>query len=162
MYNQPNLMPGYNTDRSFGLGVLHDLYFRRIIVDYYPVSAYYTAKDSCFEIHADGYNFGFYDIEVNYPLKDGNYSDYSLAAVGPISATWKISDNPEDWFDFFDPDSICHTENIVFDNITVCGEKCVDGGKLLLVRRQTVNPDYPKTTPAGGTGYGVAREVFIV
>ena len=162
LYNQPNLMPGYNTDKSFGLGSLYNLYFRRMKIDYYPSDAYYTVKNSCFEMHADGYNINLSDIEVNFPLRDRGHSDYSLMAVGPISATWKISDNPDDWFDFFDPDSVCHVDGITIENITVCGEKCNDREKLLLVRRQSVNPDYPKTTPAGGTGYGVAREVFIV
>jgi len=78
-----------------------------------------------------------------------------------LPTTWKINDNPDDWFDFFDPDSNCHVDRITYENITVNGEACKDEDKLLYVRHQTVNPDYPNTTPAGGTGFGVVKEIYI-
>ncbi len=162
LYNQPNLMPGYNLDKSFGLGSLYNLYFENMTFDYYNAQQYYTVKNACFELHADAYNLNFSDISVNYPLCDPEYSDYHFLAVGPISATWKITDNPEDWFDFFDPDSVCHADRITMNNISENGEKCLDSEKLLYIRKQTVNPDYPNTTPAGGTGFGTVKEFWLV
>ena len=162
LYNQPNLMPGYNLDKSFGLGSLYNLYFENMTFDYYNAQQYYTVKNACFELHADAYNLNFSDISVNYPLCDPEYSDYHFLAVGPISATWKITDNPEDWFDFFDPDSVCHADRITMNNISENGEKCLDSEKLLYIRKQTVNPDYPSTTPAGGTGFGTVKEFWLV
>ena len=161
LYNQPNLMPGYNFDKSFGLGSIYNLYCDNITFDYYPVENYYTVKNACFELHADAYNLNFSNISVNYPLCDSKYSNYRFFAVGPISATWKINDNPDDWFDFFDPDSVCHADRITMSDISVNGQKCLDADKLLYLRKQTVNPDYPKTTPAGGTGFGIVKEFWL-
>ncbi len=160
-YNQPNLMPGYNFDKSFGLGEINNVYFDNVTFDYYPLNQYYTQKDACIEVHADCFNLNFKNIKINYPLADKDHDNYRFIAVGPISATWKINDNPDDWFDFFDPDSNCHVDRITLENITVNGEACKDEDKLLYVRHQTVNPDYPNTTPAGGTGFGVVKEIYI-
>lgn len=161
MYCQPNLMPGYKFDKSFGLGSVYNLYFENMTFDYFDVKNYYTVKNACFELHADAYNLNFSNINVNYPLCDREYSDYRFLAVGPISATWKISNDPKDWYDFFDTDSVCHVDRITMDNIAVRNEKCTDCEKLLFIRKQTVNPDYPNTTPAGGTGFGTVKEFYL-
>lgn len=162
LYYQPDWTPDGKNDRSFGPGLIHNLFFRRIRMDYYPANAYYTAKNACFEIHANGGEIHLSDIDVSYPLADPAYSDYRFVAVGPNSATWKYSDNPEDWVEFFDPDRDCHIDGVTMTNITVQGERCNDPDLLILIRKLTVNPDYPRKTPAGGTGRGTVRNIRII
>ena len=161
LYNQPNLMPGQQKDRSLGLGCMYNIFFENITFDYFDSKKYYTVKNAGFEIDADIYNISFKNISFNYPLCNESFSNYNAIAVGPISATWKTTDNPKDWVDFFEADDICKVNKMVIDNVAVNGEPCKDVEKLILVRHLTINPDYPNTTPRGGTGYGVIRELFI-
>lgn len=161
LYNQPNLMPGCQQDRSVGLGCMYNIFFEDITFDYFNARDYYTKKDACFEIISDIYNISFRNINFNYPLRDRNYSNYSAVAVGPVSATWKNSDNPDDWYDFYETDQVCEVDRIVMENFSVNGKPCTDPEKLLLVRHLEINPDYPKTTPKGGTGYGIVGELYI-
>ena len=163
LYQQPSLVEGYSGwDKSMGIGAIYNVFFENMTIDFFDAKNYYTVKNSAFEIHADAFNIGFKNINFNFPLRDKNYCDYCAVAVGPISHTWKRTENPDDWFDFFDPDSICKVKNISMEDIKINGEPCTDTDKLLMLRRQTLNLDYPKTTPAGGIGFGVLDELYVI
>lgn len=161
LYNQPNLMPGQSKDHSTGIGCLYHIFFEDITFDYLDEKDYYTQKDAAFELHADTYDISFRNIRFNYPLCDEKYSGYHAVAVGPMSVTWKITEDPKDWIDFFEANSICKVSRLALEDISVNGERCTDLDKLLYIRRLTVNPDYPKTTPKGGTGFGVVDSLYI-
>ena len=79
-----------------------------------------------------------------------------LVSVGPISFTWKrhYPDEPEKWGELFSPDVVCEAKNITFDNITFNGAKMTELSDIMSEVHLSINPDYPNTTPKGGTGYG--------
>jgi len=86
----------------------------------------------------------------------------SFVSVGPLSAVWTNgSDNPEDWGEVFDPDAVCHVTDIYFKNI--CFEDGVAETKEDLMQeiKMKLNPDYPRTKPKGGTGYGTIGKISI-
>ncbi|MBQ9732832.1 MAG: hypothetical protein IJV74_01200, partial [Clostridia bacterium] len=64
--------------------------------------------------------------------------------------------------ELFEPDLICHAHGLTFKNIRFGGTPCSDPDILVRARHLTVNPDYPRTTPQGGTGYGVVEDVKIL
>ena len=49
----------------------------------------------------------------------------------------------------------------MFEGVQMGDALCTEESALVQARRLTVNPDYPHTTPRGGTGYGVVRGVDI-
>ena len=87
----------------------------------------------------------------------------SVAIIGPKSSTWTQGySDPAEWTELFEPDLICTADGIAFRNIVFAGEVCTDRGTLIREQRLTVNPDYPRTIPRGGTGYGVVEGVKIL
>ena len=52
-------------------------------------------------------------------------------------------------------------EDIYFKNITFKDGKATTRQELTKEIKMTVNPDYPNTTPRGGTGYGVLGKIHI-
>ena len=88
--------------------------------------------------------------------------DVKFVSVGPLSAVWRNgSDNPDDWGEVFDPDAICHADDIYLKNITFAGVKIDDKEKLSRATKMTINEDYPNTVPKGGTGYGTLGKVYV-
>lgn len=84
-----------------------------------------------------------------------------LVSVGPLSAVWKHgSDNPDEWGEVFDPDAICHVEDFYFKNITFEGELVNHPAEIVREVHMKVNENYPKTTPKGGTGYGIVGRLI--
>ena len=85
-----------------------------------------------------------------------------FVSVGPLSAVWKNgSENPEDWGEVFDPDAICHVYDLYFKNISFSDGKATERQELTKEIKMRINPDYPDTTPRGGTGYGVLGKIHI-
>ena len=89
---------------------------------------------------------------------------FALVDIGPMSATIKpkqTKDAPATWREVFSPDKDCTVKHLTVLGVqTVVGAKgegelaSVDAEKLIRVGSQVVNPDYPTTTPQGGTGKG--------
>ena len=63
------------------------------------------------------------------------------------------------WDEVFDSDAICHATDIYLKNVDFAGQKITDTAVLSKTVRMTPNPDYPKTTPKGGTGYGTLGKI---
>ena len=58
-------------------------------------------------------------------------------------------DEPEKWGELFSPDAICEAKNITFK-----GAKMTKLDDIMSKVHLSINPDYPNTTPKGGTCYG--------
>ena len=85
-----------------------------------------------------------------------------VVEVGPKSSTWKRGfSDPKMWAELFDPELICTAKNLSFKNITFAGQPCSDEQAIVGCHRLQPNPDYPNTTPKGGTGYGVIENYSI-
>jgi hypothetical protein len=63
---------------------------------------------------------------------------------------------PEKWTEIFSPDLDCTVRNV-----SITGVRTKDSptdlpiDQVVKVIEQKLNPDYPKTTPKGGTGKGI-------
>ena len=93
-------------------------------------------------------------MSLRFPLTPA----YHLVAIGPKSQTYKHgrSDDPARWTEIFSPDRDCTVRNL-----TVGGVRIRESQEKLFIERvvqvieQKLNPDYPETTPRGGTGKGI-------
>ena len=82
---------------------------------------------------------------------------WHLLAIGPKSATYKH--NPTDatkWTEIFSPDLDCTVRNVRVSGVRLAGStEDLPTERLVTVIEQRLNPDYPRTTPRGGTGRGI-------
>ena len=93
-------------------------------------------------------------MKLNFPFTP----DHHLLAIGPKSQTYKYgrSEDPARWTEIFSPGLDCTVRNL-----SVSGVRTRDSHtdlpieQVVKVVEQKLNPDYPKTTPRGGTGKGI-------
>ena len=166
MYYQPyylNAKYGKGFDSAETVGRIDEIYFENISIpgvreigfnDLIPVLGLFDIMSDCRGLH-------FSNINVDMPLDELERKGVSLINVGPISATFKYTDDMSNWADFFEPDRCCTVEDIHIENAVFHGEKVTDAGKLVKETKQSINSDYPKTLPAGGTGSGKVEKIFI-
>lgn len=118
--------------------------------------------NALFEMGADCENIRFEHIDLDFTTGLMREADMTVAAIGPKSSTWKRGNpDPAQWAELFQPDMICTADGIVFRDVRFADRRCVERSLLIRALHLSVNPDYPKTTPRGGTGYGIVREVRI-
>ena len=111
---------------------------------------------------ADCKRLYFENIFVKNTTAQCKALDLRLINVGPLSAVWKNgSENPDDWGEVFDPDAVCTVDDVWMKNIYFANTAVTDKTQLLRAVKMHINPDYPNTTPRGGTGYGVIKKVYI-
>ncbi len=163
LYGQPNC---HNTsDCSETLGVIKNVYFEDIrFPEISPEGFGGLPVEGLFEVCADVSDVWLNNISIDSPYSDFEKYGVSVIKVGPLSATLKYgSENPDEWIEVFYPDNICtmkdtHIGKISFADYTV---KKDDVNMVAKATRQTLNPDYPNTTPKGGTGYGIIENVIF-
>ena len=165
LYQQPNChndLTGWN-DRSPIPGVIQDVSFDDIELNAItPVGLGEVKVTALFEICADCDRISFDDIRIALPLSDFRASGMRVVEIGPKSSTWKRgNDNPTLWAELFDPELICTANDLSFKNITFAGVPCMDEQTIVGCHRLQPNPDYPRTTPKGGSGYGILGSVAI-
>lgn len=166
LYCQPNIfnaeIDGYH-DASGTVGNIYNVWFSDIDIDCNRSDGFHGLPiNGIFDICADCHDLHFCDIRIPLSSADIERAGMRFVSVGPLSAVWKNgSDNPEDWGEVFDPDAVCHAEDLYFDNI--CFADGVAKYREDLVREitMTINPHYPATTPRGGTGYGKIGRIYI-
>lgn len=167
LYAQPNIanafIPGKH-DVSGTVGTIENVSFKDIYFKKLSTAGFCGIPvKGLFEICSDCNNIFFSDIYVADTFEEYTDHDISLVKVGPLSAVWyNNSDNPEDWGEVFDPDAICHADNLFFHNIKFSETVADDVSKLTKEVALTVNESYPKTLPKGGTGYGTIGKVQLV
>lgn len=166
MYYQPHcrnvVMKDKNFDRAETVGRMENIYFNNISFPNVKANGFSDIPVlGLFDILADCKNLNFENIKVSDSLDELDAKGVKLINAGPISATWKYGRSTDDWGDFFDPDMCCEVEDIHLDNITFDGEKVTDSSRLVKETHQTINSDYPNTTPAGGKGFGKIKSVEV-
>lgn len=144
IYDQPNLELGRDNDFSIGVGTVKNLRLEDLTFH----------RPGRIELHANTDGLSIHNVRVNHPITP----DWHLLAIGPLSQTYKRgkSENPAQWFEIFSPDLDCTVRNV-----SISGARTRDSQadlpieQVVTVIEQKINPDYPKTTPKGGTGKGV-------
>ena len=144
-YDQPNLELDRDKDFSVGVGTLRNIRLENLTFN----------RPGKIELHANTDGLIIHNVKVNHALMP----DWHLLAIGPKSQTYKHgggSSDPARWTEVFSPDLDCTVRNV---NVT--GVRARDSQTDLPIERvvraieQKLNPDYPKTTPKGGTGKGI-------
>jgi len=166
LYGQPNIRNAVDPnshDVSGTVGNIRNIYFKNIsFLRVRPTGLSDLPVQGMFDICADCQNLYMEDIHVADTVAECTERDVHLVKVGPLSAVWKNgSEDPAKWGEVFDPDAICHVSDIFLKNIDFAGEKVTDTEILTKTIRMTINPDYPRTTPRGGTGYGTLDKVIV-
>jgi len=166
LYCQPNIfnviIPGYY-DVSGAVGNIYDVWFKDIKVDKNRNSGLNGLPvNGIFDVCADCHDLHFENIHVCSNYEDIEARGMKFMSVGPLSAVWtNDSDDPKNWGEVFDPDAVCHVEDVYFKNISF--ENCEATTREMLTKEitMTVNHDYPNTTPKGGTGCGKLGKIHI-
>jgi hypothetical protein len=144
LYDQPNLELGRDNDFSATIGTLKDIHFQDLTFN----------RPGSIQVHANTDGLTVQDVKLNFPLTP----DYHLVEIGPKSQTYKYghSDDPARWTEIFSPDRDCTVRNLHLSGVQ-CGNSAetLPMDRLVHVIEMNLNPDYPRTTPRGGTGKGV-------
>jgi hypothetical protein len=144
LYDQPNLELGRDNDFSLGVGTLQKLRFEDLTFNY----------PGKIEVHANTAGLTVHDAELLFPLPAG----YHLIEVGPKSMTYKGApdSDPSRWTEIFSPDLDCTVRHVSITGVrTRDSQADLPIEQVVKVIELKPNPDYPKTTPKGGTGKGV-------
>lgn len=144
LYNQPNLELGRDQDFSHGIGTLRNLRFENLVF-------HHPGK---IEVHADTDGLVVAGVDLRHPLAPG----WHLLALGPKSMTYKGAPgtDPARWTEIFSPDLDCTVRNVSVTGVREHGSSTDQPlAQVVKVIEQQPNPDYPKTTPKGGTGKGI-------
>lgn len=143
LYDQPNLELGRDRDFSVGVGTLRNIRFEKLVFH----------RPGSIHVHANTDGLAVSDVKLDFSPRD----DFRLIELGPKSATYKHkSDDPATWVEIFSPDLDCTVRNA-----SIAGVRSRDAqtdlptDQLVRVIKQKPNPDYPKTTPKGGTGKAI-------
>lgn len=164
LYAQPNISNASRGthDVSGTVGTIEDIFFKNISFIEVSASGFCDIPvKSLFEICSNCKRLHMEDIFIKNTINRCAELDVRLINVGPLSAVWKNgSDNPDDWGEVFDPDAVCHADEIYLKNISFSGEYVADTALLTREVKMTLNPNYPKTTPRGGIGYGTIGKVY--
>ena len=158
IYDQPNGELGRDIDFADPIGQLYNICFEGIHVNE-PVKKWYHPSDAVFQIAANIHGMTMKNIILNFDLDSAIASGFKLVRIGPMSWTYKPKENdPNTWVELYSPDKDCRVKNLNISGVQTCvnGNKrpFADIDKLVDVRNQVLNPDYPNTTPKGGTGKG--------
>lgn len=165
MYQQPNChnLKRIRKDFSEIAGLIKDITFSDIRLDSLTMGGMAEVHlDAIFEMGADCENITFENLSLGFSMNEFRRSGMSISIIGPKSSTWTRGyTDPAEWAELFNPDMICTAKNIAFRNIRFAGEACTDQSLLIREQHLTPNPDYPHTTPKGGTGFGIIKGVCI-
>ena len=165
MYQQPNCHNLHRERKDFSdiAGLITDVVFSDIRLPSLVAEGLAEVQlDALFEMGADCEKITFENLQLGFTAEEFRQKGMSVAVIGPKSSTWTQGHaDPAEWTELFEPDLICTADGITFRNISFAGEVCTDRDTLLREQHLAPNPDYPRTTPKGGTGYGVIRRLVI-
>ncbi len=144
LYDQPNLELGRDNDFSIGIGTLKNIVLENLTFN----------RPGSIQIHANTDGLTVRDVKLLFPPP----ASYHLVELGPKSMTYKSGGptSPEKWTEVFSPDLDCTVRNVSVTGVrTRASQEDLPAEQVVNVIEQKVNPDYPKTTPKGGTGRGI-------
>ena len=143
LYDQPNLEAGRDNDFSASIGTLKNIVFENLTF----------SRPGRIQVHAHTNGLTVRDVKLNFPLP----ADYHLIELGPKSMTYKHKPGaPATWTEIFSPDLDCTVRNLSVSGVRVgAAQADLPIEQVVQVIEQKLNPDYPKTTPLGGTGKGI-------
>jgi hypothetical protein len=144
LYDQPNLEAGRTNDFSAGIGTLKNIVFENLTFN----------RPGSIQVHANTDGLTLRGAKLHFTPPAG----YHLLELGPKSMTYKGAPgtDPSRWTEIFSPDLDCTVRNV-----SITGVRNRDSQTDLPIEQvvkvivQKPNPDYPKTTPKGGTGKGI-------
>lgn len=144
LYDQPNLEMGRDKDFSVGIGTLKNLLFENLTFH----------RPGKIEVHANTDGLTVRDVKLLFsPARD-----HHLVELGPKSMTYKGAPgtDPSRWTEIFSPDLDGTVRNVDITGVrTRDSQADLPIEQVVKVIEQKPNPDYPKTTPKGGTGKGI-------
>jgi len=143
LYDQPNLELGRDKDFSIGVGTLKNLRFEQLVFK----------RPGSIQVHANTDGLAVSDVKLDFSPRD----KFSLIELGPKSATYKHKpDDPATWIEIFSPDLDCTVRNASVTDVRFRDAKTdLPTNQIVRVIEQKPNPNYPKTTPRGGTGKAI-------
>lgn len=157
MYDQPNLSkPG--DDFADPIGKMYDLFFSDIVVDGIKKSDYYDkSSDGVFDICADIDGISIRNVRLNYVPGAPEMAPY-LVSVGPKSLTWARRNG---WIEVFNPNANPVVKSLMIEGVYLPGAgipsayvPCDTIAELVHERCLSLNPNFPRSMPRGGTGRG--------
>ncbi|MBN2309277.1 MAG: right-handed parallel beta-helix repeat-containing protein [Candidatus Hydrogenedentes bacterium] len=158
MYDQPNLELGRDNDFAEPIGGLRSLWFSGLRLER-PTGA------PVFQIALNGEGIAIRDVALGFEPFPADGPRFVLVQIGPMSQTYKHNPNdPNTWVEIFSPDKDCTVTGLRVEDVRVRrgaagadGSRPVPADELVAVVAQELNPDYPATTPRGGTGRGFLK-----
>ena len=152
IYDQPNLERGRNNDFADPIGDLENLFFHDIHVG--------DSAPALFQIASNVDGIDIRDVTLHFDSTVGDEATFRLVEVGPMSMTYQPNRNdPRSWVEVFSPDKDCTVRGLKVSNVHFASPDSPTGKPqalpskgLVRVRNQKLNPDYPQSTPRGGTG----------
>ena len=144
LYDQPNLEAGRDNDFSASIGTLKNIVFENLTF----------SRPGSIQVHANTDGLTVRDVNLLFPPPAG----YHLIELGPKSMTYKGAPgtDPSRWTEIFSPDLDCTVRNLTVSGVRLRGSQAdLPIEQVVKVVEMTPNPDYPKTTPKGGTGKGI-------
>jgi hypothetical protein len=144
LYDQPNLEVGRANDFSVGIGTLKNIVFEKLTFN----------RPGSIQVHANTNGLTLREAKLLFALA----ADYHLLELGPKSATYKGAPgaDPSRWTEIFSPDLDCTVRRVSITGVRARDSQAdLPIEQVVKVIEQKPNPDYPKTTPKGGTGKGI-------
>ena len=144
LYDQPDLEMAPGVDFSDPIGTIRNVYFSKMSF----------CRPGVFQIAADVDGLYLDDVQLDFAFG----GDYKLVEIGPMSATWANKpDNPATWVEVFSPNRDVTVRNFRLSDVRAKAGDTIKQlpdpeARLVKVSDQKLNPNYPKTTPRGGTG----------
>lgn len=121
-----------------------------------------VAVNALFEVAVDARELLLADIRIAQSTEDFRRSGRRVLEVGPKSSTWKRGHtDPAQWCELFDTEMICCAEHVTMREVSFAGVPCREPALLAGSHALQPNPDYPRTTPRGGHGYGILKGLVV-
>jgi len=139
LYDQPNLEQGRDKDFSLVPGKLRDIRIQGLTL----------TRPGVIKVAADVERLTVEDVDLQFAPA----ISFKLVEIGPMSMTWRASTDPSNWVEVFSPDRDVTVRGFALRNVRVNAAVVSDPStRFLQVQDQKLNPEYPQTTPRGGTG----------
>jgi hypothetical protein len=151
IYDQPNLELGRGRDFCDPIGTIRNVFFDKLTF----------SRPGRFQVAVNVDGLSINDVQLNYDANTTGKDYAKLVEIGPMSQTYKFdADNPATWVELFSPDHDITVRNFSLTNVRVKTGDTVQplqhaADHLVRIADQRPNPDYPKTTPRGGTGKAI-------